>query len=85
MKEVDRSECSLWGQVYCFPLPLPAQRPLGTREQLLSGSIRSPELGAVLLTLFLLLSVIIFLHLFLAPTPCSPFSRLSNPLDSLWL
>ena len=79
MKEVGRSKCPLWGQVYCFILPLPAQRSLGTQGQLLSGSMRSPELGVVLLTLFLLLRVIIFLHLFLAPTPCSPFSRLSNP------
>lgn len=79
MKEVGRSKCPLWGQVYSFILPLPAQKSLGTQGQLLSGSMRSPELGVVLLTLFLLLRVIIFLHLFLAPTPCSPFSRLSNP------
>ena len=78
MKEVGRSQCPLWGQVYCILLPLPAQRSLGAQGQLSSGSIGSPELGLVLLTLLLLLRVITFLHLFLAPTPCSPFSRLSN-------
>ena len=78
MKEVGRSQCPLWGQVYRILLPLPAQRSLGAQGQLSSGSIGSPELGLVLLALFLLLRAIIFLHLFLAPTPCSPFSRLSN-------